>query len=207
MPMPKHESDFHAAGVRRKRCKMLDTLTTYDGLDRLTRRLTQATNDRFKPTSSTRENSSQLARRSLLICAVLALFGSLASIPEIAHGQMHGAPKYLLVSSVVVELGIIFTFLIFPRIRPEPLAVAASIYFSVYLSAGCLACLSNKQQAGYFILFFLWFSPLLVFNRLVNRPAIAGILGKLILVVPLCIVMASWVQLKHMLPGKSLFCW
>lgn len=167
--------------------------------------LTQTMKNSIEPTSGVQEHSGHLARRSLLICAALALFGSLASVPEIIHGQMHGAAGYLLASSVVVELAVLFTLLIFRHVPPEPLAVAVTIYFGFYLSAGCLACLHDRSQSGYVILFFLWFSPLLVFNRLVNRLAVAGILGKLLLLVPLCIVVASWTQLKQGLSGQSLF--
>ncbi|MGI4828801.1 MAG: putative bifunctional diguanylate cyclase/phosphodiesterase [Janthinobacterium lividum] len=163
------------------------------------------TNGRLDSTLPMQEDPSRLARRSLLICAVLALFGSLASIPKIAHGQMHGFTACLLLSSVAVELGAIVTLLYVPQIRPESLAVAVTVYFGVYLSAGCLVSLRDGQQAPYFLLFFLWFSPLLVFNRLVNLLAVASMISKLLLVVPLCIVMVSWVQLRQVLPDQSLF--
>ncbi|MGI4757589.1 MAG: putative bifunctional diguanylate cyclase/phosphodiesterase [Janthinobacterium lividum] len=166
---------------------------------------TGAPSDGSASTFGVQEHSTQLARHSLLICAALALVGSLASFPEIAHGQMYGPAKYLLASSVVVELAVILRLLIFPRTRPEPVAVAVSVYFGVYLSAGCMVCLNDRQMAGYVMLFFLWFSPLLVFNKLVNQPAVAKILGRTILVVPLCIVVVSWVRLREVLPEQSLF--
>jgi diguanylate cyclase (GGDEF)-like protein len=154
---------------------------------------------------SEQEHPHQLARRALILCTVLALLGSLASIPEIIHGHMYGAPRYLLTSSVVVELSLLFLLLCFRRISPEPLAIAASIYFGIYLSAGCVVCIHDKYQTGYVLLFFLWFPPLLVFNRLVNKPKLAGILSKLLLVIPLAIVACAFPQLSVVLSGQSLF--
>lgn len=145
-----------------------------------------------------------LARRSLQVSAVLALLGTLANIPFIIQGQMRGGSEYLVIASLCVEVLLLMLLFLFPRIPLEPLAVAATVYFGVYLSAACLVSVHDRSQTFQFALFFLWFAPLLVFNWLVNRLDLARWIGKLLLVGPLLIVAVSWPHLKPVLPESTL---
>jgi signal transduction histidine kinase len=133
-------------------------------------------------------SSSALARHALLTAAILAMAGSALALVGVAQGTGTGVEGLLILSCLLFESGVLVTLLFFRQVGLQIVATVSTTYFGVYLCACAIEAVSSMGQHLNFFIVLIWFFPLLVFNRLVNAPAVARFLGKSLLFAPVLIV-------------------
>lgn len=139
------------------------------------------------------QSAITLARRALLIATTMALLGALLGLVGIAKGTT-SAPETGLICSCVLFTTLVLCILLSQRNVGTPrLATVSTVYYTVYLCAGCVfALLSHKDHSPVFV-YLVWFFPLMVFNKLVNAPAVGRILVWLIRIAPILLLSClSW---------------
>lgn len=137
-------------------------------------------------------SSSALARRALLITGILALLGAGLGVVGIFRGTVVGFEIVLVLSCMVFAFGKLLTLLVFRAVPLQAVATASTIYFALYLCAGPIIALNGAGPHMSLFIYLLWFFPLLVYNKLVNAPAMGRVLAKSLLVAPvLLLVMLS----------------
>jgi hypothetical protein len=83
-----------------------------------------------------------LTRRGLLSGTVLAIVGSAFGILfGIPHGIVADFEAWLVGSCLIFSIGLFITLTITPLARLSPVAIAATSYFALYLSAGAVDAL------------------------------------------------------------------
>jgi diguanylate cyclase (GGDEF)-like protein/PAS domain S-box-containing protein len=140
-------------------------------------------------------SSSRLARRALLITAILAFAGSGLGIVGVAQGAVTGLEIPLVISCVLFAAGVIVTLLLLHDVALQKVATVSTSYFALYLCAGTLIALYGRSGHPDFFIFLVWFFPLLAFNKLVNAPDVGRRLAKILLLTPLVIVGCSFPRL------------
>jgi signal transduction histidine kinase len=152
-----------------------------------------------------RQRSPALARRALLTVAAFGMAGSGLGMFAIRYGVVAGIESALVISCMLFSAGIVVALLVFPKIPLQAIATAATHFFSLYLCVGSLnAVLGTSRHLNLFI-YLIWNFPLLVFNRLVNAPAVGRTLAKCILVTPLLALGCLAPQLAAIFPPELLF--
>jgi diguanylate cyclase (GGDEF)-like protein len=130
-------------------------------------------------------SSRVLARRGLLITSILALTGAGVGTVCIPLGMVAGIEIALVLSCVLFTSGVLVTLLCFPRVALQTVATVSTIYFAVNLTSGAMiAILGHGERLNLFV-YLVWFFPLLVFNKLVNQPAMGRFLAHILLATPL----------------------
>ena len=89
---------------------------------------------------------------------------------------MAGVQILLVGSCLLFCAGMVAALLAFPRIPLQMIATTATIYFSMYLCACSLHAVLGPDQHINLFIYLVWNFPLLVFNRLVNSPAVGNVL-------------------------------
>jgi diguanylate cyclase (GGDEF)-like protein/PAS domain S-box-containing protein len=149
--------------------------------------------------------SGILARRALLIVSFLAMAGSGLGIVAIRHGAVTGAEIFLICACMAFALGTAATLLFLRRVPLEVVAVVATCFFAVYLGAGAIISATGAGEHFNFLVYLVWFFPLLAFNRLVNGPATGRPLGKALTLAPVLLVVAFWLRLTAIFDAGPLF--
>ncbi len=104
-------------------------------------------------------------------------------------GTVAGPEAALIVSCLVFCLASLAALLVWRRIALQTIATASTLYFAFYLCACSIISVSRLSQHHLNLFIYLvWFFPLLVFNKLVNEPAVGRLLGKILLVGPVAII-------------------
>jgi diguanylate cyclase (GGDEF)-like protein len=133
-------------------------------------------------------SSDGLARHGLVTTLILALGGSSLGIIGALLGTVAGAETVLVVCSALFSATALITLFVFRKVTLQTVATVSTMFFLFNLSAGMiLAICSNGEHINLFV-YLVWFFPLLVFNKLVNRPATGHLLGKLLLAAPILIL-------------------
>lgn len=133
-------------------------------------------------------SSSALARRAVLTSAILALAGSLLGVIGVIDGTVTGVEVWLIFSSVLFSASTLAALLGPRRIGLQTVAMASTVYFSCYLCTCSIASVVGSGEHLNLLIYLSWFFPLLVFNRLVNSPAVAESLARILRAAPLVIL-------------------
>jgi signal transduction histidine kinase len=86
----------------------------------------------------------------------------------------------------------------------QTVATGATTYFAVYLCS-CSAIVVHRAQYGNLFIYLVWFFPLVVFNKLVNSPAVGRLLGKCLLLAPPLILGCLFMQLFPVLSRETAY--
>jgi signal transduction histidine kinase len=148
--------------------------------------------------------SSDLARRALLFASILADAGAALGLIAIAQGTVAGYEAVLIVSCLLFTSGIVCTLLFFPCIALQTVATVSTMYFAFYLCT-CSALAVRGGHLNNLCIYLVWFFPLLVFNKLVNSPAVGRLLGKCLLLAPPLILLCLLLQLLPALKAETTF--
>ena len=120
-------------------------------------------------------------------------------------GTVAGVELVLIVSCLLFGVGIGVTLLVFPRVPLQKVATTATIFFTFYLCACSLSAVLGTAQHLNLFIYLVWLFPLVVFNRLVNAPAVGRILDKTILALPLLMLAGLFSRLRAIFPVELLF--
>ena len=138
-----------------------------------------------------------LLARPLLISYSIALAGGLVGVLAIRQGLTSASESALISSCVVICTGAIALILCRSRVSFQTLAVSSTIYFAIYLSAGCIISVFRKDQGpAHFFVYFLWFFPLVVFNKMLNTPSVARALSRILFTVPILLLATLAIRLS-----------
>jgi diguanylate cyclase (GGDEF)-like protein/PAS domain S-box-containing protein len=135
-------------------------------------------------------SSSSLARKALLHAATLALAGTAVGGIAISQKVVTGIEALLILSGILFSAGILVTMLVFRKVAIQTVATASTAYYAVYLCAGVLISILGSEVHASLFIYLVWFFPLLVFNKMVNSPAVGRFLAKVVLVAPLVILVS-----------------
>ena len=150
----------------------------------------------------TEGSPSVLARKALAISSTLALAGAGIGLIAILNGAVVGEEMVLVLSGGVVSVCVLVASLAFPRLPAQPVAAAATVFYTVYLCAGIFISVLDTADHQSLFIYLVWFFPLLVFNRLVNSLTVGRGLAKIILLAPLLILCGISARLALLLtPG------
>jgi diguanylate cyclase (GGDEF)-like protein/PAS domain S-box-containing protein len=132
--------------------------------------------------------ATELARRILFITLALALAGAGVGVLGTSQGVVAGGEAILVACSFVFSLGALVTLLVFRSVPLQAVATVATGFFLINLCIGIVIATCGQGQHLNIFVYLLWFFPLLVFNKLVNQPAIGRILAKILIIFPLVLV-------------------
>ncbi|MGA2808697.1 MAG: sensor domain-containing diguanylate cyclase, partial [Terracidiphilus sp.] len=145
-------------------------------------------------------SSNAVARSALLMASILASAGSGLGILAIRNGILDGFEEALVLSGALYNVGLLITLLFYRRASVQMLAAASTLFYTFYLCAGTMGSVSSKGGNGSLFVFLMWFFPLLVFNKLVNSPAVGRVLARFLLIAPLVLVGCLFPRLMADLP-------
>jgi signal transduction histidine kinase len=120
-------------------------------------------------------------------------------------GTVAGIQIILMVSCLLFSAGIVVALLAFPKVPLQTVATTATLDFSAYLWLSSLNAILGPDQHINLFIYLVWNFPLLVFNRLVNSPAVGNVLDKCILLGPLLTVACLWLRLRTIFQIELLF--
>ena len=129
-------------------------------------------------------SATALARKGLLITAVLAGAGSGLGIIAIRHGGFSRIETGLVLSSGLFALLIAVTLLAFRNVPVQMVAGASTLNYMLYLLAGIAVGLGNGGNRDHLLVYMVWFFPLLVFNKLVNSPVAGRWFARILVAAP-----------------------
>jgi signal transduction histidine kinase/DNA-binding response OmpR family regulator len=132
-------------------------------------------------------SSSALARRALGIACSLAFAGSSLGLVAMRHGTVSRFEAALIFPSLLVSSGTV-VLLLFRKVELQTLATVATLYFGAHLCACVILALSKEGHPMNLFVCLVWFFPLLVFNKMVNSPAIGRLIARILFFAPLLLV-------------------
>jgi diguanylate cyclase (GGDEF)-like protein len=143
--------------------------------------------------------SNTLARRALFITLSLALVGASVGAIGARRGLVVGNEVILVLCSMVFSFGSLVTLLVFRKVTLQTVATVSTSCFAINLCAGMLITVYGKGEHLNLFVYLLWFFPLLVFNKLVNQPAVGRLLARILLTAPGFIILCLLPQLNLVL--------
>jgi diguanylate cyclase (GGDEF)-like protein len=147
--------------------------------------------------------SSALARRALLTTLGIGTVSSGSGLLASTLGMV-SALEFIFVACVFIfTLGALVTLVAFRRVAVQTIATTVTCYYAVHMCVGVWISLSGSGQHINLFIYLLWFFPLLVFNKLVNQPAISRLLARILLVVPLLTILCLFPRWTHVLPPEQ----
>jgi hypothetical protein len=150
-------------------------------------------------------SSRALARRALLITAILAISGSGLGVIGILRGTVFGLEIPLILSSLLFASMTLLVLLVGRVVAVQTIATVSTTYYSIYLCAGAIIAVSSTSTHLNLFIYLIWFFPLLVFNKLVNAPAVGRLLAKSLLVAPVLLICCLSSKLIGLFPVELLF--
>jgi diguanylate cyclase (GGDEF)-like protein/PAS domain S-box-containing protein len=129
--------------------------------------------------------SNTLARRALQITLTTAWLGAALGIIGARMGTVVGRELILVICSLLFSSGTLVTLLFIRRVALQTIATVSTICFSINLCAGMMIAAFGRGDPLNLFVYLIWFFPLLVFNKLVNKPTAGRLLAKFILIAPL----------------------
>jgi diguanylate cyclase (GGDEF)-like protein len=145
-------------------------------------------------------SSNEIARRGLLITLALAMAGSGLGLVSARMGMVRGVETALVLVSFLFSTGALFSILFWRGVTLQTFATIATSFFLFNLSAGMIIAICFAQEHLNLFVYFVWFFPLLVFNKLVNQPETGRLLGKVLLAAPMVIVSCLIPQMFAVFP-------
>jgi diguanylate cyclase (GGDEF)-like protein/PAS domain S-box-containing protein len=138
--------------------------------------------------ASVDRNSKALARNAILTTATIALCGSGLGVFACLRGLISGEQTILILSGGVFGLGVLLSQFFHRWITAQTVATASTIFYATYLCAGMVFAIYTEPDHRSLFVYIVWFFPLLVFNKLVNSPAVGRVLAKVISIAPLMVI-------------------
>lgn len=137
-------------------------------------------------------SSNELARRGLAITLALAMAGSGVGFVGARLGTVHGVESALVFSGFLFSSGALLLLAFRRRTALQTVATVSTTFFLTYLCVGMtIAAWFAEEHLNLFV-YFVWFFPLLVFNKLVNQPVVGRVLGRILqgapIVVAVCLL-------------------
>ena len=132
--------------------------------------------------------SSSWARRALVVAGVCSLVGSALGIFGMMHGIIRGAERILVLSGGLFGCGILVVLFAFPKVPMQLVAAILTIYYTLYLCTGMIFSLIGTGEPYSLFVYFAWFYPLIVLNKLVNAYSVGRPFAKAIRILPLAIL-------------------
>jgi hypothetical protein len=145
-------------------------------------------------------SSTEIARRGLLITLALAMAGSGLGLVSVRMGMVHGVETALVLVSFLFSAGALFSILFWRGVALQTFATIATSFFLFNLSAGMIIAICFAHEHVNLFVYFVWFFPLLVFNKLVNQPETGRRLGKVLLAAPMVIAFCLTPQIVAVCP-------
>jgi diguanylate cyclase (GGDEF)-like protein/PAS domain S-box-containing protein len=130
-------------------------------------------------------SSDSLARRALLTSLAVAWLGAAVGILGARLGTVFGSEVVLIVCSLAFSTVNLTILLLFRRIALQTVATVSTVGFAVNLCVGMIIAVFGAGEHLNLFVYLVWFFPLLVFNKLVNQPAVGRSLARFLLVVPI----------------------
>ena len=130
--------------------------------------------------------------------AALGVFG-------IVKGAVVGAEAVVTSCSLLFSVSGIVTLLGFRKVPLQTLATASTVFFVVNLCAGILVTTLGHGVPMNVFVYLLWFFPLLVFNKLVNKPSTSHTLSRFVIVAPLVLIVGDIPRLLVLFPLGTFF--
>jgi len=147
--------------------------------------------------------SQAFARRAVLSAAALALVGAGFGLTfGVAQGMVAGVELWVIASCALFSAGILALYFLLPPHHFHRLAVAAIVYYSLYLGAGILIALHLGDNNLNVLVYLLWFFPLLAFNILMRTNRMGGRLHLALMVLPLVLLAASVDRILALFPAE-----
>ncbi len=129
------------------------------------------------------------ARLGLVGVGVLAIIGSAFGLLfGVPNGMVSGFGTWLVISCLVFSIGLLLLLLIWPLDRLAPIGITATTYFGAYLSASAVHAILIPQNRETLLVSLIWFTPLLVLNKILNEARPARILTWMLFAAPLLIL-------------------
>ncbi len=132
-------------------------------------------------------SASALARRALGVTSGLAFAGSALGVVAIGKGTLAGFEAALIFPSLLISCGTL-ALLFFRKVDLQTIATVVTLYFGVHLCACSIFALSKAGNPHNLFIYLVWFFPLLVFNKMVNSPAIGRVIARILFLAPLLLV-------------------
>jgi diguanylate cyclase (GGDEF)-like protein/PAS domain S-box-containing protein len=129
--------------------------------------------------------SNILARRALQITLTTAWLGAALGVIGARMGTVVGRELVLIICSLLFSSGALVTLLFIRHVALQTIATVSTICFSINLCAGMMIAAFGRGDPLNLFVYLIWFFPLLVFNKLVNKPTAGRLLAKFILIAPL----------------------
>jgi diguanylate cyclase (GGDEF)-like protein len=150
--------------------------------------------------------SAKLARRALLITLSLAFVGAGMGVIAAWQGLVVGNELVLVLCSMLFSAGALSMLLALPNVVLQTVATVSTICFAINLCAGVMISVYGMGERLNLFVYLLWFFPLLVFNKLVNQPAVGRLLAKILLIAPELLLLCLSLRLNAVLtpPQKVL---
>ena len=130
-------------------------------------------------------SASALSRRALLITLTAAWCGGALGMVGVRLGTVAGPEFKLIFCSLLFSSGALATLFLFRSVALQTVATVSTICFSINLCAGMMIAAFGSGEHFNLFVYLIWFFPLLVFNKLVNRPDVGQFLAKFLLAAPL----------------------
>jgi PAS domain-containing protein len=136
------------------------------------------------------DSSTALARHALLTMGILAMAGSGLGVFGILKGTLTGLEAVLVAGSLVFATGVVVRLLLWRTAAVQIVATVSTVYCTLHLCAASIVAVIGAGQHLNVFIYFVWFFPLLVFNKLVNAPAIGRALSLILRILPVLICCA-----------------
>jgi diguanylate cyclase (GGDEF)-like protein/PAS domain S-box-containing protein len=149
-------------------------------------------------------SSGDLARFALMHAAFLSLAGSALGVFAIRQGAVTGVETVVVLSSGLFGFGYVVTLFVFRKVEVQTLAIVSTTYYALYLCAGMIVTLGGWGNHNNLFTYMVWFFPLMVFNNLVNSPAMGRLLSRFLVVAPSAILIAFSPRFISLFPVESL---
>jgi two-component system sensor histidine kinase/response regulator len=143
----------------------------------------------MSPISDPVPSSNVLARRALLITSILALAGSGFGVIGIVRGMVPPVESALIVAAVLFSSTNLCLIVARRKVALQKIATVTTIYFACHLCACSVISVIGRGPHTDLFLFFVWFFPLLIFNKVVNAPATGRLLARFLLAAPLLLLL------------------
>jgi signal transduction histidine kinase len=150
-------------------------------------------------------SSTALARRALLTAIILAVAGGGLGLFGVLEGTVAGVEAALITFCTVYSSAALIALVAFRNIPLQTIATVSTTFFGVYLCACSTVSVIGTGHHPNLLIYMVWFFPLLVFNKLVNSPAVGKFFAKGLLVAPLLILAALSPELIVVFNKDQLF--
>jgi diguanylate cyclase (GGDEF)-like protein len=147
--------------------------------------------------------SETLARRALYVTLSLALASSTSGVLAARVGMVAGPELVLVIISSLFSASSLFVLLFLPKVTLQTVATLTTSFLAANMSAGMLIAVCSDGKHTNLFVFLFWLFPLLVFNKLVNEPAVGRLLAAIVLGGPLFILFCLGPKIRAVLPVEQ----